>query len=149
MIERFYSAFQRKDAPAMNACYSADIRFRDPVFEQLNGDRARGMWSMLNATNSGLELTYTVGRVGADEGAASWVARYNFSATGRAVENHVSSHFWFEDGLIKRQEDSFSLYRWASQALGLQGRLLGWTPMMQSAIRARARGNLDRYLASP
>ena len=148
LVERFYTAFQAKDAAGMNACYAPDVRFRDPVFEQLNGDRARAMWSMLNAANSGLRLTYTLGAVNSSEGDATWVANYNFSATGRAVENHVSSHFWFADGLIKRQEDTFSLYRWASQALGLQGQLLGWTPMVQGAIRARARANLDKFLGS-
>lgn len=149
LIERFYTAFQDKDAAGMNACYAPDIRFRDPVFEQLSGDRARGMWSMLNAADSGLELTYTIGSVSADEGEATWVANYNFSATGRAVENHVTSHFWFADGLIKRQEDTFSLYRWASQALGPQGMLLGWTPMVQGAIRKRAAGNLNKFLGAP
>ncbi|GAC1331010.1 MAG: nuclear transport factor 2 family protein [Candidatus Dormibacteria bacterium] len=147
LVEGFYTAFQARDAGAMNACYAEDIHFRDPVFEQLQGDDARAMWSMLNAANSGLELTFKVGKVDAAEGEATWVAKYNFSATGRAVENHVTSHFWFRDGLIRRQEDSFSLYRWASQALGPQGQLLGWTPMVQSAIRKRARGNLDRFRA--
>ena len=148
LIEKFYTSFQAKDAAGMNACYAPDVRFRDPVFEQLNGDRARAMWSMLNAANSGLKLDYQVKSVSAGEGEATWVANYTFSATGRAVENHVTSHFWFADGQIKRQEDSFSLYRWAAQALGLQGQLLGWTPMVQAAIRSRARGNLDKYLAA-
>ena len=147
LIERFYTAFKNKDAAGMNACYAPDIQFRDPVFEHLRGDRARAMWSMLTGTSGSLEITYQVGRVDSATGEATWVANYNFSATGRAVENHVSSHFWFGDGLIKRQEDTFSLYRWASQALGPQGQLLGWTPMVQGAIRKRASGNLDRYLA--
>ena len=146
LIEKFYTAFQNKDAATMNACYAPDIRFRDPVFEQLHGDRARAMWSMLNAASGTLQLSYEVGRVDSETGEATWVANYDFSATGRHVENHISSHFWFANGLIKRQEDSFSLYRWASQALGPQGRLLGWTPIVQGAIRKRARGNLDKYL---
>ena len=148
LIEKFYRSFQARDAAGMNSCYAPDIRFRDPVFEHLQDDRARAMWSMLNAANSGLSLVYEVGKVNSAEGEATWVARYNFSATGRAVENHVSSHFWLADGLIKRQEDTFSLYRWAAQALGPRGQLLGWTPMVQSAIRARARGNLDKYLGT-
>ena len=147
LIERFYTAFKNKDAAGMNACYAPDINFRDPVFEQLKGDRARAMWAMLTGTDGSLDITFEVGHVDSATGAATWVARYNFSATGRPVENHVSSHFWFAEGLIRRQEDSFSLYRWAAQALGPQGQLLGWTPMVQGAIRKRARGNLDRYLA--
>jgi ketosteroid isomerase-like protein len=147
LLERFYTAFSAKDAAGMNACYADDVRFHDPVFEQLSGDRARGMWSMLTATDGALAIRYEVGRVTADEGDVSWIANYNFSATGRPVENHVNSHFWFADGLVKRQEDSFSLHTWASQALGIQGRLLGWSPPLQAAIRGRARRNLDRYMA--
>jgi ketosteroid isomerase-like protein len=147
VIDRFYTAFQRHDAATMNACYAPDVRFRDPVFEQLKGDEARGMWSMLHSRNSGLELTYEIGKVSDAEGEASWVAKYRFPATGRDVENHVQSHFWFKDGLVTRQEDHFNLWQWAAMALGARGRLLGWAPPVQGAIRKQARGNLDKFLA--
>ena len=61
--------------------------------------------------------------------------------------NHISSRFWFADGLIARQEDTFDLYRWASMALGPVGRLLGWTPVIQGQIRKGAAGNLDKFMA--
>ncbi len=147
-IERFYTAFQNHDAAGMNACYAPDVRFRDPVFEQLKGDEARAMWNMLNSLGAGLELTYAVGKVDEAEGEASWVAKYQFSATGRDVENHIRSHFWFKDGLISRQEDTFDLWKWASMALGPKGQLLGWLPPVQGSIRKQARGNLDKFMAS-
>ena len=148
LVDTFYSSFQRLDADAMNACYAPDIRFRDPVFQDLEGDRARGMWKMLATGSRGIDLTYEIGEVGDTEGRATWVAKYNFTATGRSVENHISSHFWFRDGLIARQEDTFALWRWAGMALGPKGRLAGWLPPVQAQIRAQARGRLDKFLAS-
>ena len=147
LLDRFYQAFQRFDAAAMNACYAPDVSFTDPVFGTLHGDRARGMWQMLAARSDGLDLTYELGAIDDDEGAARWIARYPFSATGRQVENHVTSHFWFANGLIAREVDTFDLWRWSRMALGLRGTLLGWTPLVQGAIRKQAATGLDRFLA--
>ncbi|MFN2465838.1 MAG: nuclear transport factor 2 family protein [Candidatus Dormibacteria bacterium] len=147
VIERFYTAFQHHDAAGMNACYTTDIRFRDPVFQDLAGDEVRAMWNMLNSRNAGLELAFQVGTVDDAEGHATWVAKYHFSATGRDVENHVHSHLWLKDGLIARQEDQFDLWRWASMALGPRGQFLGWLPPVQGSIRKQARGNLDRFMS--
>lgn len=148
LIENFYRSFQRLDADGMNACYAQDVSFRDPVFMQLTGDQVRGMWKMLATGNRGIDLTYEVGEVGEAEGHATWVAKYNFTATGRSVENHISSHFWFKDGLIARQEDTFGLWRWASMALGPRGMLAGWLPPVQAQIRAQARGRLEKFTAA-
>ncbi|MEA2645687.1 MAG: hypothetical protein QOE92_770 [Chloroflexota bacterium] len=147
-INRFYTAFQARDADAMNACYAPDVRFSDPVFGVLEGDRARAMWSMLNENKeSGLQLQYQVGEVLDSSGMATWQAQYKFPRTGRDVDNHITSRFWFEDGLVARQEDTFNLWRWASMALGPQGRFLGWLPPVQGAIRKQALGQLDRFVA--
>jgi hypothetical protein len=55
--------------------------------------------------------------------------------------------FWFEDGLIKRQEDTFDLWKWASMALGPRA-LLGWLPPVQNAIRKQAQRSLADYIKS-
>lgn len=148
LIRRFYDAFTVHDAAGMNACYTPGIRFRDPVFGPLEGDRARGMWTMLNQRSADLELTYQVGEVDDSTGNATWQARYDFSATHRRVDNHITSKFWFDDGLIARQEDTFSLWRWASMALGPKGQLLGWLPPVQGKIRKQATAGLNTYLNS-
>jgi hypothetical protein len=44
------------------------------------------------------------------------------------------------DALIERFYAAFA-------ALGLPGLLLGWTPLVQSAVRRRARASLDDFLA--
>jgi ketosteroid isomerase-like protein len=147
LINRFYTAFQKRDADGMNACYAPGIRFSDPVFGALEGDRARAMWQMLNRPGGGgLELHYQVGAVDETTGNATWQAQYAAPGTGRPVDNRITSNFWFGDGLIVRQEDTFDLYRWASMALGPVGRLLGWTPIIQGQIRKTATANLDKFI---
>jgi hypothetical protein len=52
-----------------------------------------------------------------------------------------------EQGLIRWQNDVFDLYRWARQALGIKGLVLGWTPPVQRAIRRQASRSLDAFAA--
>jgi ketosteroid isomerase-like protein len=147
LIQRFYEAFARLDAEAMAACYASDVLFSDPAFGELRGDEARDMWRMLTQRAQAFSLTFS--DIVADDhtGGARWVARYLFSQTGRTVVNRIEARFVFRDGLIAEHHDSFDLWRWSRQALGLKGALLGWTPMVQSAIRAQARKGLDAYRA--
>ena len=42
-----------------------------------------------------------------------------------------------------------SLYRWARQALGPVGVLLGWSPLVQGSIRRKARAGLDAFMSTP
>ncbi len=150
-IERLYAAFARLDGPAMQACYAPYARFRDEVFT-LNGQREiGGMWCMLtDATkkrdDARAHWKLTTHDVTARS--AHWDAHYLFSATGRAVVNHVQASFEFDDnGLIVQHRDLFSFWRWAQQALGTPGLLLGWTPFLRHKVRAQAAANLQRHLA--
>ena len=147
LIQRFYEAFQRRDIEGMLACYDDDIVFQDPAFGELRGAQANDMWRML--VERAKEFSLTFGGVQANEqtGQAQWVARYRFGPTGRMVVNRIEARFAFRDGLIVEHRDSFDLWRWTRQALGLKGALLGWTPFVQRAIRAQARKNLDEYRA--
>ncbi len=146
LITRFYTAFQRRDAAAMAACYHADIRFSDPVFPDLRGAQAGAMWAMLCARGKDLRIEFR--EVDADEGAgrAQWDAWYTFSATGRAVVNRIEARFEFRDGRIVRHVDAFSFWTWARQALGTPGLLLGWSPFLRGKVRARAAAGLAQFL---
>jgi ketosteroid isomerase-like protein len=147
IVEAFYTAFRRKDAAAMVACYAPGVRFNDPVFS-LEGWRARAMWRML--CDRAQDLRIESRDISADEtsGSAHWEAWYTFSATGRPVHNVIDATFVFDRGLITRHEDRFDLYRWSSQALGMKGRLLGWAAPVQRAIRRQAARSLDAYIRS-
>src|SRR5436190_10485597 len=146
-IRTFYEAFQRRDAAAMGRCYTEDVVFSDPVFTHLVGDQARGMWSMLCERGKDLRVEFRDVAADSAAGSAHWEAWYTFSATGRQVHNVIEARFRFRDGRIAEHTDSFSLRRWAAQALGLKGVLLGWAPPVQNAIRKQAAKGLAQFMS--
>ncbi len=48
-IERFYRAFDARDADTMNKLYAPDATFEDPAFGKLDGREVRAMWTMLTS----------------------------------------------------------------------------------------------------
>ena len=146
LIEQFYTAFAAGDAEKMVACYHADIEFADPVFQSLSGDRARGMWRMLCSRATDLKVTHSAVTADGDTGTAHWDAVYTFN-TGRVVHNSIEARFEFADGLIRKHVDTFDLWKWTRMALGPAGALFGWLPPFQGAIRRKANGQLQKFLA--
>jgi len=147
LIKRFYDALGRHDAAAMLACYAPDVRFSDPVFPRLDAGGVATMWRMLCAR--GKDLRVVASSIDADDakGRAHWVATYTYSATGRGVVNEIDATFAFDEGRIVRHDDRFDLHRWAMQALGVSGLLLGWASPMQNAIRRKAAQALAAWRA--
>ena len=148
LIEKFYRSFQQKDWQGMQACYHTKVFFSDPVFPHLEGNQARAMWHML--ATSAKDLSVTFSNVKADEkhGSCDWEAKYTFSKTGAFVHNKIHAEFDFKDGLIVRHTDTFDFTRWAGMALGLSGKLLGWTPWLQGKVRATAAASLAKFTSS-
>lgn len=149
LIDRFYAAFDECDGATMAACYAPGARFSDPVFPDLTGAEPGSMWRMLTERASDLSIELVERAADDATGRAHWLARYTFAQTGRPVENDVQASFRFEQGLIAEHRDVFDFYRWSRQALGPQGLLLGWTPMLRAAVRGRARKSLDEFMAAP
>ena len=148
LIRKFYEAFDRRDGDAMAACYAPDAHFSDPVFTDLNGDEPGAMWRMLTGRADDLRVELLEHETDGDTGSARWRARYTFTQTGRPVVNDVKATFRFTpEGLIADHRDEFGFHRWARQALGPPGLLLGWTPVLRSATRKRARAGLDEFMA--
>jgi ketosteroid isomerase-like protein len=147
VIEDFYAAFDRRDGDAMAASYAPDATFSDPVFTDLRGNEPGAMWRMLTSQGKDLTVELVEHDAGDERGTARWIARYTFSRTGRPVVNDVRARFRFADGLIAEHVDEFSFHRWAKQALGPPGLLLGWTPIVRSATRRQARASLDDFIA--
>ena len=144
LMERFYTAFQARDSAAMIACYHPEVHFSDPVFTDLRGERAGAMWEMLCEGGEDLKIEFR--DVSADEhtGRAHWDAWYTFG-TGRSVHNRIDATFEFRDGKVIRHVDSFDLHSWASQALGITGRLLGRFGFFQNKIRESALKQLEKH----
>ncbi len=146
LIEIFYTSFQRLDAEAMTACYHPDIRFSDPVFQNLSGAEAGEMWKMLCSQAKNFEVTFADVQANEQMGKAHWEARYDFSATGRRVHNKIDAEFEFRDGKIIKHTDKFDFWKWSSQALGPVGFLLGWTPLLRKKVQKQARERLERFM---
>lgn len=148
LIHTFYTAFAKGDWQTMANCYHEDVEFTDPVFVGLKGKEASAMWRMLLERSKG-ELEITFSHVLADEqkGSADWVAVYIFSATGRRVINRIHAEFEFKEGKIIRHTDHFDLHKWASQAMGLKGKLLGGLTFFRKKVQKTAKEALDRFLA--
>ncbi|MES2072960.1 MAG: nuclear transport factor 2 family protein [Pseudomonadota bacterium] len=145
LIETFYQAFQKLDAESMAACYAPEVQFSDPVFPALHGREAGDMWRMLTTKAQNFSLVFDGIEADDKQGRAHWVATYTFSQTGNTVVNDIQARFEFRDGKIVRHVDSFDLWKWARQALGLKGLLLGWTPLVRNAVQAQAAKGLAIY----
>jgi hypothetical protein len=144
-IERLYAAFGECNGSAMTACYASDAHFRDPAFGDLEGDDVGAMWRMLTGRAKDLEIELHEHEADEGAGTAHWIARYTFS-TGRPVLNDIRARFRFDaDGSIVDHVDDFDFGRWARQALGAQGILVGLLPPLRAKARARALEQLASY----
>lgn len=146
LIHAFYQAFQRKDYETMKKCYHEDAVFNDEAFRGLNACETGKMWEMLIKSGKDLELEYSGVEADDKQGKAVWVARYTFSKARRKVVNRIEAAFEFQDGKIVRHTDRFDFYRWARQALGLTGLLLGWAGFFRNKVRAGAKERLREYM---
>lgn len=147
VIQQFYTAFQQLDHKKMNACYSDDILFSDPVFMILQGDEVRYMWEMLCTNAKDLSLTFSdIELIDEEYATCKWVASYTFSKTGNKVTNNIKAFMKLKDGKIIEHSDGFRLSTWIGQALGWKGVLFGWTSFMKRAVQKNARKSLYRFM---
>jgi ketosteroid isomerase-like protein len=148
LIHQFYTAFTNRDWQTMANCYHPDAEFTDEVFVGLKGKEVPGMWRMLiEKGGDNLEVTYSHVQVNGDIGSADWVAIYLFSSTGRRVINRIHAEFVLKEGKIYRHTDQFNLHKWATQALGFKGKLLGGTSFFRRKLQKTAKEGLLRYLS--
>lgn len=130
----------------MQACYAEDATFSDSVFKNLNSQEVKSMWEMLCKRGKDFSLEYKDVKVDGDKGSAIWDASYTFSSTGNHVDNHIQASFVFRDGLIVKHVDDFDFHTWAGQALGLTGKLLGWTGYLQKKVSAKGKAGLLEFM---
>jgi ketosteroid isomerase-like protein len=145
VIRDLYDALNRHDGDAMAAQYAPDATFEDPAFGRLTGEEAGDMWRMLCSRAEDLKVELPEHEANGDEGTAHWIATYTFR-TGRPVVNDIHAQFRFRDGKIVEHRDSFSFHKWARQALGPAGWILG-LPVMSGLVTGRARADLKAYRA--
>jgi len=143
LIEKFYQSFADANVEGMISCYDDAIEFQDPVFGLLKGTEAKNMWRMLVSP----KVKITFFNIQADDktGSTNWVAEYIFPPTGRKVINRIAARFEFRDDKIIKHTDYFDFWKWARQALGVPGYLLGWSPMLKNKVRQQAKSQLRNF----
>jgi limonene-1,2-epoxide hydrolase len=146
IIKSFYTAFQNKDYATMQSFYANEAVFNDEVFKNLNAREVRSMWAMLIKRGTDLQVTFSNIRTNGNKASAQWEAVYSFGAKKRKVINKIQADFEFADGKIIKHTDHFSFYKWARQALGLPGLLLGWTGYLQKKVQQTALNGLQTYM---
>lgn len=147
LITKFYTAFQNKDYKTMQECYTDTATFSDAVFVNLNAAQTKAMWEMLCIKGKDLVLTFNNIQSQGNTASAEWEAHYTFSATKRKVINNIKANFIIENGKIIKHNDSFDLYKWSKQAIGLPAVLLGRTSFFQNKIRKTAMKSLHDFMS--
>jgi ketosteroid isomerase-like protein len=147
LIEKFYDAFAKLDYYTMQSCYSEDPIFNDQVFGILQGDEVRSMWEMLCKNAKDFSLRYSSIEIDDEYATCKWTAAYTFSRTGRRVVNNVKAYMRIQNNKIIEHTDEFDFYKWARQALGLPGILLGWSGYLKNKIRHNAKSSLQKFMA--
>jgi len=147
VITKFYTSFSNGNYKKMLECYHKDIIFEDAVFGKLKGDKAFKMWEMLLSQKKGETIiNFDNVQATAESGKANWVAEYYYGDKKRKIINRVSAEFKFKDGKIIQHIDSFDLWKWTKQALGIAGLLIGWTPFIKNKIQKTTNKRLDEFI---
>lgn len=146
LIHQFYTAFQQKDVKTMQNSYDDQAIFNDAVFINLDAQQVRAMWQMLLSRSEDMKMTFGKVKEDGDKVTAYWEAHYTFTATGKKVINKIDAEFEIKDGKIIRHADTFNFHKWARQAFGSGGLLLGWTNVFKEKVRQTAKKKLDEYM---
>lgn len=146
LIKNFYMAFQNRQYSEMQDAYHDQATFQDPVFLKLNSTEVKAMWQMLVSSAKDLKIEFSNIKADDKQGGCRWDAWYTFSKTGRKVHNIIYASFEFRDGKIISHQDSFDLWRWSKQALGVTGSLLGWSSIIKVRIQRAARKSLNAFM---
>jgi ketosteroid isomerase-like protein len=147
LIEKFYTAFSKKDSAAMTSCYADNIVFEDPAFGKLQGREAVAMWTMLLSRSKDIHITFSDISADAQTGKAKWIATYTFTKTGRVVVNKINAAFEFANGKISKHTDSFDLNAWMKMAFGWKGYLFAYIPFLKNKFKQTAKKTLLDYMA--
>ncbi len=145
VLKKFYHAFRYKNTSEMLSVYADDVQFSDPAFGNLEGEEAKAMWRMLlERDKNTFQINFCDIEADDQGGTVTWEAQYQFGKN--PVFNRIESRIEIENGRIIKQEDKFSLQRWASMAMGAKGTALGLTPFLKPQVQKMTRKSLQNYL---
>lgn len=148
LVEKFYSSFSNGNVKEMTECYHESVVFQDPVFGILKGEQAMKMWEMLlSRRTKTTKISFDNIQATEEKGSANWTAEYVYGEANRKVVNVVSASFKFKDGKIIEHIDTFDLWKWTQQAMGVIGYVLGWTPFMKNKIQKTTNQQLNDFIS--
>jgi ketosteroid isomerase-like protein len=143
VINSFYNAFNQRNAAQMLAHYHTNIVFNDPVFGVLQGQQVHKMWQGLCKRATNLKVTVNNIEVLDEQYTKTqWTASYLYGGK-RPVTNNITAFMKFDGDKIIEHSDAFSMHKWAAQAFGFTGWLLGWTSFFRRKVSATAQKMLD------
>lgn len=147
IVREFYSAFQSKDSQMMANLYHDEASFYDPAFGKLNATEVRAMWTMLCSSSKDLVIEFEILSSNEGEVKTKWQAYYSFGKKKRKVHNVIVSTIEVKGAKIYRHIDEFNLHKWAKQAMGVSGYLLGGTSFFKKSLNKKTKSRLLRFMS--
>lgn len=130
VAERYVTALNARDQPALDALYAKDARFDDNVFHFKNSAGIVGMWNKLPAD---ARVQHQI--VGVDGNTVQAKLAWDYTLVGKKVHNDVTSTLTIVDGKITNQQERFDFGTWAHQLVPLPRALLNFAePVLTKLI---------------
>ncbi|MCO5235441.1 MAG: nuclear transport factor 2 family protein [Chitinophagaceae bacterium] len=150
VVERFYTAFQRLNAPEMNGLYSSNgIIYSNPVYGLLNNDEVHCMWALFCSSVKDFSFSFSdIELLDEEYTTCRWNLSYTILQTGRKVNMRAKSFMRLSEGRIIEHSDAFRLSTFIGQAYGWTGWLFGWTGFLKKKAQLKARKSLVEYIGN-
>ncbi|WP_018629278.1 nuclear transport factor 2 family protein [Niabella aurantiaca] len=146
IIELFFSAFGSLDHRGMNALYSKEIIYSDPLFGMLEGEQVADKWEMVCMGIREFELTVIkTEEIDHEYATCKWKATWRSSRSNRRIRFEAKSFMRFADQQIIEHSDGFSLTKWIAQAYGIKGEFFGWTNFMKRRVQKEYQRRLEAF----
>jgi hypothetical protein len=148
LIQDFFHCFAGGDYRGMQKCLHPEVEFSDIGFN-LRGTQVGAMWHMI--CDKGTQIMFRDVEADDSQGTARWQCHYDFQkdkhSKPHSVHNIIAARFRFEGGLIREHHDTCDFERWARQALGLVGAVLGEFEFLHKKVRESAQEKIDAFIA--
>jgi len=145
----FYAAYSNGKIDEITNYYHNDVEFYDHAFGNLNKKELTSMWNMLfKKAFKNLKIEVSNIRVENGIGYAHINCNYIYLLTNKPVHNIIDTVIEFQDNLIIKQTDIFSLKKWAKQSLGWKEGLLANTSFFKTKLQKRTKKALEKHMAS-
>ncbi|ARU92149.1 hypothetical protein SCLARK_001685 [Spiroplasma clarkii] len=145
VVVKFFTALSKGDWKLMNNLYSKDVAFSDTVFGELNYSQITNLWEMLLTENPDLSANFKIVEDG-EVVKVQWVMVSKFGQKHRKVILNILSTLEVSKGKIIKHNDHFDFKKWAKQALGIIGWMLGSKQSFKNRIKEEAFIKLNSFI---